>query len=302
MCQSLTDKAENPRSSEETREFETVNQTYKSKSCSLLVEPVKKIEDIFSLRMPIRIVFLDVDGVLNTAESNGGLENGLLDNLAKFLKRATSSIEQQGEEVGIVFSSTWRYDDAWRAVKGALREERNVQARFLGGTPDLSSSTQTYPACDSHLNRTMEILGWLFLNSTHAEEAVSSSEFPWDPNGLAFGSDRKVSEDVFRLTEGRVEVSHFLCIDDMLLDQKSCFATSAGIGERHVVTKVATGFTDERAEEALRIFSGPPNFTPEYAQRVFSACTNKKCLHRENAGTPHETIVDDGTSRCCVVS
>lgn len=68
-----------------------------------------------------KLIFLDVDGVLNTATVNG-LKDELIQNLANLLK-------QNGEGCCVVFSSTWRYGGSERSVVEALVSCRDVRKR-----------------------------------------------------------------------------------------------------------------------------------------------------------------------------
>jgi hypothetical protein len=255
----------------------------------------------------MRIVFLDVDGVLNTASLDGNLEDELLDNLADLLRagdpdvgheKDLSDIDTWEDNVGVVFSSTWRFTQAWKSVQRAM-EERSVEVRWLGATPDLSGTL--YPPSNSHENRTHEVLGWLFLNTVEASEA---GNFPFDMEKALSG---QVDRERFHLPE-RVSVSHFVCLDDMILATKSCFADAAGIAERQVVTRVATGFTRENLANARSILFTTPNYSVEYAKAVFQSCTNPDCLHTSLSFSSEDgsaAVQRGGESRektcCCVV-
>lgn len=155
-----------------------------------------------------KIIFLDVDGVLNTATTNG-LEPRLLDRMALLLRT---------HDATVVFSSTWRYSSSWMAVRDALVERGVSHGVFVGGTPDLEGvGIGLYPPSCSHENRTHEILLWLFFNAANVPEECS---FPYDKGKLQEG---KVAESMYNC-EQKMVISHFVAIDDLLLDLRSCYA------------------------------------------------------------------------------
>lgn len=111
------------------------------------------------------VLFLDVDGVLNTTESqiDGGMTN--------FTEEAVSAVKTLVEEAAfnVVVSSTWRADSL-PLLKKAL-EARGVgelSARIVGGTPTFS--------LDSGAGRGDEIDAWLYQNKFSGRMVILDDE------------------------------------------------------------------------------------------------------------------------------
>jgi hypothetical protein len=138
---------------------------------------------------PATLLFLDIDGVLNSQQTREGGDHmpaeALLDTLARVVHAASACI---------VLSSTWRLEEHTnRAVQLALACH---QLRLIGSTPDLAI----------YGDRVDEILSWI---RTHPEHRVRA----W------------VALDDMDLTamNPKLDAAHFVRTDDTvgLTDQKA---------------------------------------------------------------------------------
>lgn len=181
------------------------------------------------------VIFLDVDGVLNTDDSSRfpmvpvigypdmyfwtgdglpRLDRKCVQAFNKFLKEAT---EKLGEEPKIVMSSTWRYpykmdeisqEDWWEGMR-AYMKQAGLHGTFVDYTPRKLSSTRGY-----------EIYMWL-------------------------------SRTIWR--KDRIEVKGFVCLDD---DEYM-----APVEGRTVKTNWLDGFTAEQVPEATRLLEEPFSYS-----------------------------------------
>lgn len=106
------------------------------------------------------ILFLDIDGVLNSKVSRAEIDGGFGPDLLANLKAAVSQ-----SNVQIVLSSTWRRSSADREL--ARRALSTVGLSFDSWTPDLSGASEISPGS----GRADEILAWL--------DAHQASARPW---------------------------------------------------------------------------------------------------------------------------
>lgn len=99
-----------------------------------------KLEDI--------VLFLDVDGVLNTHPETRGLMPTQLAELRKIIENCNPSV---------VVSSDWRHgEDRLQQIRDVLE---GMKARFGGITPRVSDTA------DVGCKRAAEIAGWLAINA-----------------------------------------------------------------------------------------------------------------------------------------
>ena len=128
----------------------------------------------------MKILFLDIDGVLNTGRySKYMIENNLNDfdeNGAMFDPNAVENLRFiiDSTNADIIISSTWRYDGLDKMKK--LWKDRNMSGRIVGITPHLISAS--FEEVDSKNiwqkrpigSRGMEIDEWLRLNTNEMLE------------------------------------------------------------------------------------------------------------------------------------
>eukprot|EP01130_Rhizamoeba_saxonica_P011625 TRINITY_DN482_c0_g1_i1.p1 TRINITY_DN482_c0_g1~~TRINITY_DN482_c0_g1_i1.p1 ORF type:complete len:150 (-),score=35.62 TRINITY_DN482_c0_g1_i1:500-949(-) len=109
----------------------------------------------------MKVVFLDVDGVLNTATGNGKFEESAVLALARI-------VNNDPENTQIVLSSSWRLSDrSITQITSLLRDQvwNNDQGNLLGFTPQLAGIGEGFVTGENtHCSRTDEILLWLRMN------------------------------------------------------------------------------------------------------------------------------------------
>ncbi|MCD1261705.1 hypothetical protein B5M42_023160 [Paenibacillus athensensis] len=126
----------------------------------------------------MRIIFLDIDGVLNTDRAvrlqrlHGG-ENGLFDTQA--IRYLRELVEESGAQ--IVLSSTWRIhwgtdSRLWNTLTQQFRQA-GIDDRLLGATPVFSEGLQTAV-------RWKEIEAWLNLNADLTLESFVIIDDEWE--------------------------------------------------------------------------------------------------------------------------
>ena len=259
------------------------------------------------------LIFLDVDGVLNTASTSASpfcppLDSSLTRNLAALCRAVaqkrevspTADVEagnvagdgaEEGDvAVGIVVSSTWRYSSYLDHLKAHLVSCGIPAAFIIGVTPDLSNggSLSPFPPESSHYTRTDEILLWLYVNGKWGLRAHGQA-------GESEGGKGECEEDsqwahASSFAGGRVPrhvwvrhrplpVSSFLCIDDLPLHRESCYADRAAMEAHLLLTDVTCGLTEARVGEGEAKLTALFSFE-SWATRVFGPCDNPKCLHR----------------------
>lgn len=145
-------------------------------------------------RVTYKLIFLDIDGVLNTAFIHHGIWKELAFRLADLVKAIGASI---------VLSSQWR-------LHPESREE--VKKTFLQvGLPMPLSCTPLLSGISFKRKRLREITGWLKRNTTNiyqeGEDGIPSSDEFLELEGAFHHSD-------FTLPK-KITVSHFVAFDDI---------------------------------------------------------------------------------------
>ena len=112
---------------------------------------------------PPKILFLDIDGVLNSADWYAGQRNGLGD-LAHFDPTLVRRVDEIAGRTGaaVVVSSAWRLSHPLDELRALLRRAGLVSAPIIGETPEIEGGIL------DGLVRAVEILHWL---EDHPEEA-----------------------------------------------------------------------------------------------------------------------------------
>ena len=299
-------------------------------------------------------IFLDVDGVLNTATS-AVLADDLFDNLAALHRHIE---EDRQFSCLIVLSSTWRYSPSRLQVVARLRERGVIPVHVtdLPSTADLTGdSLGMYPLDCNHVTRTDEILYWLYCNTLWSDDVddvvdnkneedyvkslLESKNESMKVTKIKRERDRGRGEGWVHqpdMITGRVErerwmsstvynIVAFLCLDDMVLYSRSCFAGKANMKvhylsllsypctmtvisegllnlllfytqEHQILTHVKYGFDKVKLEEAKgRLYSlldeQQFDFT-QYCQNVFQACSNENCLHLKKNAEKQDSSFD----------
>ena len=242
------------------------------------------------------LVFLDVDGVLNSA-----LDRWNFDATAM---RAFRRILHSSDNARVVVSSTWRLEPAsMRVLEAALGS-----GVILSQTPDLGAQRPTYPVAHVHSTRTDEILTWLFANaapSTGNSAAAGTGRAPlWTSRvealralGASTESDSESSGAAaepglgWQLSAGApLRLRSFVVLDDLPLGEHGCFGPR--LAPFLVRTDGAVGLTDEDANKAISTLSAargeqtpsrepsaapPPPPLQSWWDGTFKRCANPRC-------------------------
>jgi hypothetical protein len=222
----------------------------------------------------LKLLFLDVDGVLNMGSSQGHFEDSML----KYLKEIVDETNAY-----IVLSSTWKYNENNRNIlqktlhlNGILKDKK-----FFSQTPDLRQAGHPYPRQHSHATRAHEILLWLKVN-TQDDGSENADDFPL-PDKLDLESVK--SSPKFNgpsgtwVLESRVAVESFVVVDDINLLEDGCFGKK--LEGNFIRTKMETGLTNEKKEEAIRILNNRDFDFLKWRRLTFLPCNNPDCLELE---------------------
>lgn len=179
------------------------------------------------------IIFIDVDGVLNNANSDIGnlyvTEPALLELLLQIIIM-TNGI--------LVLSSTWRYAETSRGKFIKALADNNLPC-FVSCIPNLK------------INRTDEILVWLKDNTTYFDGTVA---FPQSLASLSV--EQSLYHDEFPMDliqlPGKIKVKNFIAIDDMDLMKEG---TNTDLLKGHfVLVDKKVGLTDVNVTQAIELF------------------------------------------------
>lgn len=178
---------------------------------------------------PTKIVFLDIDGVLNkskreaTTSSLFVMEKGPL----RALKRI---IDATG--AAIVLSSSWRSTESTRYTVNRFLESEEIPF-FISCTPSIGGSER----------RTDEILCWLQYNTDQLQEIIIE-----DRDRYRFPIELPPTQ--YRLGK-RLDITHWVAIDDMDLTKNG--KNTAHIANRFVHVDGEIALTDENADLAISL-------------------------------------------------
>lgn len=181
------------------------------------------------MQVPLRLIFLDIDGVMNDQMWHE-LQSPLLALLRRIVVRAQAQI---------VLSSMWRL----------TREDRRaVREAFLRA--DVPRPISYTPKIEHGHRRTAEILAWLRLNSDlqlgpqHAEEPLArqTPEF---------------SARHYKLPR-RVSVAQWVVLDDLDLSQAHRGRDFELLRHHFVRTNARYGLSERNAEQAVQLLIGQP--------------------------------------------
>jgi hypothetical protein len=110
---------------------------------------------------PEKLIFLDIDGVLNNAQSDISQLYVMEKDLLKLLKKILKSVPK----CGLVLSSTWRYTQLTRDKVKEFFNQYGVPA-YISCTPNLGT------------NRVDEILCWLQDNTDFNADGLQGLHLP----------------------------------------------------------------------------------------------------------------------------
>ncbi len=182
-----------------------------------------------------QIIFIDIDGVLNNAESTVTQLYVIEDDLTKLLKHLVDQIEGSI----LILSSTWRYTQLTREkVKTAF--ENNGVPCYVSCTPNLQ------------INRVIEILVWLRENTNYFDnDKVFLDKF----KDISFDTSRFKDEfplDCMKLKE-IIKAKNFVAIDDENLMKDEQLALY--MQNHFVFVNKKTGLTAENVEKAIKLLN-----------------------------------------------
>lgn len=185
----------------------------------------KEDMDITAKSILHRLIFLDVDGVLNAAKGH------YIDR--DMMRRLKGVVDMFGAK--IVLSSMWRLRKRHRKeIKRYMAEE---------GLPKPISYT---PCIKSGKDRVMEILSWLYVNTTNVCF-----------DGIQFGKVEEDDEFETRhyLMADRLAIDQFVVIDDLNLRHERYGPYRFKVTKHHFVRTVGeTGFTEYNARQVGHLF------------------------------------------------
>lgn len=182
-------------------------------------------------RVPTKIVFLDIDGVLNSYRNALNLSQLVDKALLKILKRI---LDETGAV--IVLSSNWRYYTQTRHTLNTLLTEDGIQCP-ISCTPRLEC------------NRLDEIIFWLQDNTDFNENRLKHVVI----EQTVSKRQQDLPESQYRLSSGQMHVTHWIAIDDM--DLCSQGKNTAHIANRFIHVDMNTGLTEANADLAIKLLN-----------------------------------------------
>jgi hypothetical protein len=198
-----------------------------------------------------KIIFLDVDGVLNNKFIPREISHCIVRRIGRLVKSTGASI---------VISSTWRLKEKNRDAMKAI---------FLQCGVPMPISSTPYIETDSYKKtRVDEILTWLYLNSDNLCQEERFDRM------LTKREEFTVADYILPVA---IHVSHFVVLDDINL-MKEGGVDHPLITEQHFVrTLMQVGFTETNEQQATRILDGDykrPICPPKYCEHCHTY-TNK---------------------------
>lgn len=190
--------------------------------------------------VPYRIIFLDIDGVLNTGWSVGQLRCPLITALAAMISAVPHCV--------VVLSSMWRLKPGSREKIISAFLQHGVPL-FISCTPRIRYDDSSY---DWRYARAHEILAWLRMNTTLE---FGANDIDTVVRGDGGALDESMDQGLYRLPL-RLDVSHVVALDDIDMRVEGSEMTRRLIGEGHfVLTLMSTGLTEHNVRQAQYILS-----------------------------------------------
>lgn len=184
----------------------------------------KVSSDNFKQVNQLNIIFIDVDGVLNNANTSVTsfycVESFLLEKLKKIIEKTNGTL---------VLSSSWR---TFPVSRGALEEilEKNKVKYYISCTPNFRT------------NRVDEILAWIKDNTTYFDNNPTIlEELNFSVNDTIF--PEYLPLNLVKLNE-KIKINNFIAIDDMDLMKEGTHTHYIGAHFIHVDKKVGLSEDD----------------------------------------------------------
>ncbi len=177
-----------------------------------------------------KVIFLDIDGVLNNSNSDISQLNVIEESLLIYLKKIIYKTNAT-----IVLSSSWRMTEKTRNMVREAFQARNIPG-FASITPNLGS------------NRLDEIICWLQDNTYYGSDTFKDISLSTRANTVT----NEFNSLMCRMRK-KMCVTHWIAIDDMDL-------TKEGIHTAHLVDHFVhvdkrTGLTDKDVDLAITLLN-----------------------------------------------
>ena len=252
----------------------------------------------------VKIVFLDVDGVLNTESTPGQFtfDDTCIEQFKVIMEKTRAKI---------VISSTWRYSqDTVNILLDKLKQHAILDKDddFIGHTPHLGMVTNipSLPLKDSHLTRGDEILLWIKFNTIlpgQSRQDLIQNEKNYNPfkfeDGPEFFLQKSQEWSTLNgwILPDPIELDQFVIIDDMDLS-KGCYAKT--LQNHFVRTSAETGLVKENTKRAIKILNSDFNFK-SWRKNSFTICPNPECLLKteEEKNQTVQTINQNNNKNIC---
>lgn len=264
----------------------------------------------------LKLIFLDVDGVLNVERDHVVMNEQDIYFVRKDLVRNLAKIIEQ-TDARVVLSSTWRCridmseyveEEVIEALKelkytnlGRASKDKELDNAyndvFLSCTPDLGvpefqegegneefnsyhepHREQLKQPENSHRTRTDEIILWLKENAIYDSVSTSACE----EHNIDLANEGCIVQNRW-LRPSKIKVKNFICIDDMNLSLNSCYRMKSKIKSHLILTRLETGLVAKKVPEAIRILNTENFDINSWAKQVLIPCTNHNCFHKKFA-------------------
>ena len=235
------------------------------------------------------LLFLDVDGVLNSVSQTPGLalDPVLVARCARLIATAGASV---------VLTSTWRCDaEATGLVRRALSAELGGHDPIVGITPSIAALAPRYPVDRVHSTRCDEIALWIWANTRSALRAEHAAYAALDLASLPM---LELSE-AWRLPSQLPPVRAFCIVDDLPLASHGCIGPL--FAPAFVRADATRGLSEANVACAQRLLAGELSAVVAAAlwRGVFvRPCANPRCaagpLHPRAARAPRSAWAKGG--------
>jgi hypothetical protein len=181
--------------------------------------------------LPPKLIFLDIDGVLNNANSSVFELCVIEDELVNLLKEI---VDKTGAK--IVLSTTWRYTKETRQMVNDSLIKNQVPI-YINCTPNFG------------INRTDEILCWLKENTNF--------KCPDNPEFNVLSSEQSINQNDLPLTELKLSTNlldvKFIVLDDLDLTKDG--NNFSYIGDRFILVDRKVGLTIDNVNLAIKLLN-----------------------------------------------
>ena len=178
---------------------------------------------------PTKIIFLDIDGVLNNAKSDISELFIIEKELLRILKKViivTNAV--------LVLSSTWRYTEETRTKVINFLKSEHIPS-FISCTPNLG------------INRTDEIICWLQDNTDFNEGQLQDAVIETRTST----GEADLPHSLYTL-KYQMHVTHWIAIDDMDLTEEG---NVVHIVNRFIHVNKKVGLTEKDADLAIALLN-----------------------------------------------